>query len=51
MTDSAHGTVVTARPKGDNGSLREISAELAAAATTKTGKPYAATAIKLMLQH
>jgi hypothetical protein len=32
--------------------LREISAELAAAGhTTKSGKPYAATAIKLMLEN
>jgi DNA invertase Pin-like site-specific DNA recombinase len=39
-----------ARPKGGKRSLREISAALAEAGhTTKTGKPYAATAIKLML--
>jgi len=39
-----------ARPKGGKRSLREISAELAAAGhTTKSGTPYAATAIKLML--
>ena len=41
-----------ARPKGGKRSLREISAELAAAGhTTKSGKPYAATAIKLMLEN
>jgi DNA invertase Pin-like site-specific DNA recombinase len=40
-----------ARPKGGKRSLREISAELAAAGhTTKSGTPYAATAIKKMLQ-
>jgi hypothetical protein len=40
-----------ARPKGGKRSLREISAALAMAGhTTKRGKPYAATAIKLMLQ-
>jgi hypothetical protein len=39
------------RPKGGKRSLHEISAELAAAGhTTKSGTPYAATAIKLMLQ-
>lgn len=39
-----------ARPKGGKRSLREISAALAEAGhTTKTGKPYAPTAIKLML--
>jgi DNA invertase Pin-like site-specific DNA recombinase len=39
-----------ARPKGGKRSLREVSAALAEAGhTTKTGKPYAATAIKLML--
>jgi DNA invertase Pin-like site-specific DNA recombinase len=38
------------RPKGGKRSLREISASLAEAGhTTKTGNPYAATAIKLML--
>jgi DNA invertase Pin-like site-specific DNA recombinase len=41
-----------ARPKGGKRSLREISAELAAAGhTTKSGTPYAATAIKLMLEN
>ena len=40
-----------ARPKGGKRSLREISAELAEAGhTTATGKPYAPTAIKLMLE-
>ena len=40
-----------ARPKGGKRSLREISAELAAAGhTTKSGTPYAATATKKMLQ-
>jgi DNA invertase Pin-like site-specific DNA recombinase len=39
------------RPKGGKRSLREISAELAAAGyTTKSGTPYAATAVKLMLE-
>ena len=39
-----------ARPKGGKRSLREISAALAEAGhTTKMGKPYAPTAIKLML--
>jgi hypothetical protein len=39
-----------ARPKGGKRSLREVSASLAEAGhTTKSGKPYAATAIKLML--
>ena len=39
-----------ARPKGGKRSLREVSAALAEAGhMTKTGKPYAATAIKLML--
>lgn len=39
-----------ARPKGGKRSLREISAALARAGhTTKSRKPYAATAIKLML--
>lgn len=39
------------RPKGGKRSLREISAELAAAGhTTKSGTPYAPTAIKLMLE-
>ncbi|OAF18778.1 hypothetical protein [Bradyrhizobium neotropicale] len=39
-----------ARPKGGKRSLREISAALAAAGhVTKPGNPYAATAIKLML--
>jgi DNA invertase Pin-like site-specific DNA recombinase len=39
------------RPKGGKRSLREISAELAAAGhTTKSGNPYAPTAIKLMLE-
>lgn len=43
-------SLARARPKGGKRSLREISAELATAGyTTKTGKPYAATAIKLML--
>ncbi|WP_338309427.1 recombinase family protein [Bradyrhizobium sp. TM233] len=38
------------RPKGGRRSLREVSAALAEAGhTTKTGKPYAPTAIKLML--
>ncbi|MGY8681100.1 hypothetical protein Q2941_25330 [Bradyrhizobium sp. UFLA05-153] len=37
--------------KGGKRSLCEISAELAAAGyTTKSGTPYAATAIKLMLE-
>jgi DNA invertase Pin-like site-specific DNA recombinase len=40
-----------ARPKGGKRSLREISAALATAGhTTRSGKQYAATAIKLMLQ-
>lgn len=39
-----------ARPKGGKRSLREISAALAEAGhTIKTGKPYAPTAIKLIL--
>jgi hypothetical protein len=39
-----------ARPKGGKRSLREISAALAEAGhTTKSGTPYAPTAIKLML--
>jgi DNA invertase Pin-like site-specific DNA recombinase len=39
------------RPKGGKRSLREISAALAEAGhVTRTGKPYAATAIKLMLE-
>lgn len=39
------------RPKGGRRSLREISAELAAAGhVTKSGNPYAATAVKLMLE-
>jgi len=39
-----------ARPKGGRRSLREVAAALAEVGhTTKTGKPYAATAIKLML--
>jgi DNA invertase Pin-like site-specific DNA recombinase len=39
-----------ARPKGGKRSLREISAALAGAGhVTKTGKPYAPTAVKLML--
>jgi hypothetical protein len=39
-----------ARPKGGKRSLRDVSAALAEAGhTTKSGKPYAATAIKLML--
>lgn len=43
-------SLARARPKGGKRSLREISAELATAGyTTKTGKPYAPTAIKLML--
>jgi DNA invertase Pin-like site-specific DNA recombinase len=47
--DLAHRLART-RPKGGKRSLREISAALAEAGhTTKTGKPYAATAIKLML--
>jgi hypothetical protein len=38
------------RPKGGKRSLREISAELAAAGhMTKSGNAYAPTAIKLML--
>ena len=41
-----------ARPKGGKRSLREISAELAAAGhTTKSARPCAATAIKLMLEN
>jgi hypothetical protein len=40
-----------ARPKGGTRSLRELSAALAEAGhTTKTGKPYAPTAIKKMLE-
>jgi DNA invertase Pin-like site-specific DNA recombinase len=43
-------SIARARPKGGKRSLREISAELAAAGhTTKSGKPYAATAVKFML--
>jgi DNA invertase Pin-like site-specific DNA recombinase len=43
-------SLARARPKGGKRSLREISAELAAEGfTTKGGKPYAATAVKLML--
>ena len=39
-----------ARPKGGKRSFREVSAALAEAGhTTKTGKPYAATAVKLIL--
>ena len=39
-----------ARPKGGKRSLREIAAALAEAGhTTRSGKPYAATAVKLML--
>jgi DNA invertase Pin-like site-specific DNA recombinase len=39
-----------ARPKGGKRSLREISAALAETGhTTNTGKPYAPTAVKLML--
>jgi hypothetical protein len=39
-----------ARPKGGKRSLREISAALADAGhTTKSGKPYAPTAVKNML--
>ena len=46
------GKLARARPKGGKRSLREISAELAAAGhTTKSGTPYAATAIKLMLEN
>jgi hypothetical protein len=38
------------RPKGGKRSLREIAAALAQAGhTTRTGKPYAPTAVKLML--
>ncbi|RXG97241.1 recombinase family protein [Bradyrhizobium vignae] len=44
-------SLARARPKGGKRSLREISMELAAAGyTTKSGKPYAATAVKLMLE-
>lgn len=40
-----------ARPKGGKRSLREISAALAEAGhMTKTGKPYAPTAVKMMLE-
>jgi DNA invertase Pin-like site-specific DNA recombinase len=43
-------TLARARPKGGKRSLREVSAALAEAGhTTKTGTPYAATAVKLML--
>lgn len=43
-------SLARSRPKGGKRSLREISAELAAAGhTTKSGTPYAATAVKLML--
>ena len=46
------GKLARARPKGGKRSLREISAELAAAGhTTKSGRPYTATAIKLMLEN
>src|SRR3954471_11481644 len=39
-----------ARPKGGKRSLREISAALAEVGhTTKSGKPYAPTAVKIML--
>ncbi|MEK9279881.1 recombinase family protein [Bradyrhizobium sp. ISRA442] len=44
-------SLARARPKGGKRSLREIAMELAAAGhTTKTGTPYAATAVKLMLE-
>jgi DNA invertase Pin-like site-specific DNA recombinase len=44
-------SLARARPKGGKRSLREIAAELAAAGyTTKSGAPYAATAVKLMLE-
>jgi DNA invertase Pin-like site-specific DNA recombinase len=43
-------SLARSRPKGGKRSLREVAAALAEAGhTTKTGKPYAATAIKLML--
>lgn len=43
-------SLARARPKGGKRSLREVAAALAEAGhTTRTGKPYAATAIKLML--
>ena len=45
------GKLARARPKGGKRSLCEISAEPAAGHTTKSGKPYAATAIKLMLEN
>ena len=45
------GKLARARPKGGKRSLWEISAEPAAGHTTKSGKPYAATAIKLMLEN
>jgi hypothetical protein len=40
-----------APPKGGKRSLREISELAAAGVTTKSGKPYTATAIKLMLEN
>lgn len=43
-------SLARARPKGGKRSLREVAAALAEAGhTTRNGKPYAATAIKLML--
>ena len=51
VVELAH-QLARARPKGGKRSLREISAELAAAGhVTKSGTPYTATAIKLMLEH
>jgi DNA invertase Pin-like site-specific DNA recombinase len=44
-------SLARSRPKGGKRSLREISAELAAAGyTSRTGRPYAPTAVKLMLR-
>ncbi len=43
-------SLARSRPKGGKRSLREVAAALAEAGhVTKTGKPYAATAVKLML--
>jgi DNA invertase Pin-like site-specific DNA recombinase len=43
-------SLARSRPKGGKRSLREVASALAEAGhTTQTGKPYAATAIKLML--
>jgi hypothetical protein len=50
LSDAELMRIAMGRPKGGKRSLREISAALAEAGhLTKTGNPYAATAIKLML--